>query len=527
MAFPNDPLPAQISAQDFWQRYVAEALRKIAIQTAVVPPTPDVGPAGTQIDPQWVAVQQQTAFGEVLTAQLTPFVQSTAAYNRLAANMRSYVSGTGAATLSGGEFVCTTGATANSYAAIRSVRALNYKGGMGGRFRGTGRFQTGGVADSLQGVGFFNVGDALLFGFYGTEFGIIYQHGGLQEVRSLTLSAAATGASVATITLNGEVFSVPLTSGTVQHNAFEIERWFFLNNTTWGVTQNGATVQFASRSDGEKAGAYTFSATGIAVGTFSRTTAGVTKTTSFTPRTAWNVNTCDWIDTTKGNVFQIDFQYLGYGNIFFYVEDPETGNFVLVHKLKYANANVKPSLGNPSLHCGIFAASLGSTTPLTITSACVAAFLEGTPAKTRNPRSFANNKSVGTTLTNLFTVRNRDVFGGKANQVELTPLLLNVFTESARGANIQLITGATLGGDTNYSYVNESNLVAEIDTTATTVTGGTSIVSLQIAGNSSSQIQLADFLIRIPPEVTITVAAAVNSGAASATGAGLTWYEDL
>lgn len=39
MAFPNDPLPAQIFAQDFWQKYVADALRYIALnQGAAVSP---------------------------------------------------------------------------------------------------------------------------------------------------------------------------------------------------------------------------------------------------------------------------------------------------------------------------------------------------------------------------------------------------------------------------------------------------------------------------------------------------------
>lgn len=45
MAFPNDQIPAQISAQDFWQKYVAIALRYLALSSP--PPaitTADVTP---------------------------------------------------------------------------------------------------------------------------------------------------------------------------------------------------------------------------------------------------------------------------------------------------------------------------------------------------------------------------------------------------------------------------------------------------------------------------------------------------
>jgi hypothetical protein len=52
-------------------------------------------------------------------------------------------------------------------------------------------------------------------------------------------------------------------------------------------------------------------------------------------------------------------------------------------------------------------------------------------------------------------------------------------------------------------------------------------MELQIAANSTVQIDLTPLRIRIPPDIYLTVAANVLSGAASSTGAALTWYEDL
>jgi hypothetical protein len=468
-----------------------------------------------------------SAFGDLISASLTPFVQATAVYNRLPANMRTYTASGGSATLSGGQFVAQTGTTVGGYGVHRSVRSVNYKGGMAARFRGTGLF-TAGVADSIQGVGFFNVGDALLFGYYGTDFGIIHQHGGLQEVREIEVTGASGGSTNLTLTLNGTAYTIPLTTGTTAHNAFEIEQWLKTNaSATWNASQNGSKVIVSSTTDGAKSGSYSFSHA-TATGTITQTTAGVTKTTDFVAQADWNVDTASWLsDPTKGNVFQIDVPYLGYGNHTFYAYDPTESRYKLVHVVEWAGANTTPSVGNPSMHIGVFAASLGSTTNLTAKSACMAAFIAGTPGRTRNPRAFSNSKSIGTTLTSLFTIRNRENFGGRANEVEIEPLILTAFTESARGARIAVYANATLGGETNFSYLNETNLVAETSTAETTVTGGTPLMELQIAANSTVQIDLTPLRIRIPPDIYLTVAANVLSGAASSTGAALTWYEDL
>jgi len=493
----------------------------IRIPNPTFPAEAIVGPK----NPLPVVISQQTAFGEVLSAPLTPFVQATAAYNLIPANIRTYTATGGGATASGNEFVCTTGTSVGGYGTIRSVRSVNYKGGMGAVFRGTGRF-TAGVANSIQGVGFFNVGDAYLFGYSGADFGIIYQHGGLQEVRTITVTGASGGSTNLTLTLNDEEYTIPLTAGTTAHNAFEITEWLAGNQTAWNAYQNGATVVISAASDGPKSGEYAFTH-GSATGGIAQTTAGVSKTTEFYPRSEWNRDTCDWIDPTLGNVYQIKLQYLGYGAISFFVESPSTGDFTLVHVIEYANSATTPSVGNPSLRCGLFAASLGSTTNLTVASGSFASFVEGTPGRTRNPRATSNNKSVGTTLTNILTLRTRDVFGGKANQVEIEPVILTAFTESAKGAKVGVYTNATLGGEPNYSYLGAATLVSEVDTAATTVDGGNPLLEFQIAANSSAVIDLSPLRIRIPPNVRLTVAAAVNSGAASAVGIGLSWYEDL
>lgn len=490
----------------------------------------NIGTSGTPSlvsgdNPLPITTQNEGAFGETIVAPLTPYIQATGVYNTLPANMITYTATGGSVSYSNGEMVCQTGTSVGGYGVLRSVRSVNYKGGMGAIFRGTGRFTTG-VANSIQGVGFFNVGDAYLFGYYGADYGIIYQHSGKPEVRTLTITGAAGGATSATVVLNGVSFTIPLTVGTVNHNAYEIATYLTANQTVFTCRQNGATVVINATTDGAKSGTYSFSHA-TATASWAQNAAGVTKTTDFFARANWNIDTCSWLVPTKGNVYQIKCQYLGYGAIKFYVEDPSTGRFKYVHQIVRANAYTEPTVTNPSMHAGVFAASLGSTTNLTAVSACVAAFIEGTPGRTRNPRSYSNNKSIGTTLTNIFSVRNRDVFNSVYNQVEIELLQLTVFTDSSKGAKIVIYASPTLAGEPDWTFLSSSNLVSEIDVAGTTVTGGTPLFEMQIAGNSSTVINLDNLRTRIPPGYYITVAGNVNSGAASVIGAGLSWYEDL
>ena len=67
------------------------------------------------------------------------------------------------------------------------------------------------------------------------------------------------------------------------------------------------------------------------------------------------------IDTTKLNVFKIQFQYLGAGAIEYFVEDDATGKFVKFHTELYANKNTTPSVHNPNFHMGILVDN-GATT---------------------------------------------------------------------------------------------------------------------------------------------------------------------
>jgi len=467
-----------------------------------------------------------TGFGELQTAENTAFIQTSGIYEFIPPILREYTSAGGSTGVTNRMFTCQSGTTIYGYGTIQSFRSLNYKSGQGGLARFTALFQNN-TANHWSGVGLVNLSDELSFGYDGTTFGIWYRKDGVAECRTITVTGASGGSTNLTLTLNTVAYTIPLTAGTTAHNAYEIATW--LNNTSnqsvWQADQVGSTVIIIANSDGAKSGTYTFSHA-TATGTIAQTKAGVTKTSTHIPKSTWNINTMSTLDPTKGNVYQILYQYLGFGNIFFYVENPDTGRFDLVHVIKNANSYTTPTLRQPALRFGIYSASVGSTTNVTVQCASVACFVQGKITKTRNPRAVKHTQSVTTSLTNVLSLRNRKSYNGLFNQVEIEPQNLTVASESNQSVEIELRTNPTYSGDTNFINAG-TNLVGDVDTTANTVSGGTLLAAFTIGAKGNLSINLAQYEIAVPPSLTLSISAKVVSGAASNVTAALTYYEDL
>lgn len=467
-----------------------------------------------------------SGFGELSVAENNPFIQATAAYNLIPANFRSYTTTGGSVSAVTQEFRTAIDTTSGASAELKSFRSIKYKAGQGGLARFTGRF-TPGVANSYQVVGALSPTDGFGFGYNGTEYGLLHRHGGENELRSLQITSGATGSENASVTIDGTLYTIPITSGTVQVNAHEIATYLNTNLSGWDVQATNDKVRILKRNAVAVVGAFSFSSA-TATGTWSQTTAGATPTNGWVARTAWNKWQFPDIVPLNGNVYQVSYQYLGYGVINYSVEDPITGQFRNVHRIQWANANTGTSITNPSLPIGMETASTGSTTALTTYSASMAGFTQGNELKTRNPRAYRNTKtSVTTTPTNIFTLRNRMDYGGRRNEVEIQPLFLTAFTDSAKGATIELRTQATVAGNHNFQE-NGTNLVSEIDTTGTTVSSdGRLLASIVIGSGDSAKIDLDSFRISIPPTLRLVISGRVNSGAAADITVGLTWYEDV
>lgn len=489
-----------------------------------------------------------TSLGEIRNAEIRPVSQIDAVYGIDPGVVETFVDptpGTGSVDAVNGNFRCQTGVGVGGYGVIRSRRGVRYRPGQGSLFRFTTIFDpANAVANSLQIAGPFNTTNGYLVGYDGTQFGVMHRTDGRHEVRTLTITAAASAAETANITLNGVLYAVPLSLLTIPGNAWEIEQWFRnpANQTVWDAFQNGNTVVFFGRNAASLPGVYSVTSTGTFAGNIVQNRAGVANTETWTYQAAFNRDRLDGtgpsgmtIDKSLGNVFEVDMQYLGYGQVQFSIEDPNTGHFFPFHEFEFPNTRTTPTLLNPVLKPGWAAASLGSNVNITVQGASALGGIDGVRAPLKRPLAFSFQRaSVGATLTSIFAVRVKGVINSVVQLSEMFPKLAYVSPEGSKAAEVKVLLNPTFSGQTNWTNATTNvQTIVEVDTTGTTFTSvGVEVASFVVAGGTSQEISFDDLAVGdneslfLARDDVLVIAARITGGAGSPVTASLTWVEE-
>lgn len=480
-----------------------------------------------------------SAFGEVLMVESIPRLQLDAVYGLLSTDTETLTTLSGAAGAANGLFTVSTGTTANAYGRLWSKRFVRHAGGQSSRFRFTAMFTTG-VPNSEQLAGPMTESQGFLFGYEGAQFGILRRTGGAAHIARLTVTTGSSGAGNITVTLNGTAFIVPV-SGVLSTTAVAeliAESGVF---TGWtGIVSpqsNGTAVTFIQSIPATAGGAFSVSGAGV-TGTFSTVQAGapIDTVTNFIPKSAWNVDRLDGslgpmnpsgmlLDPTKLNVYEVLFPYLGAGTISFLVMTP-TGQFVVVHRIQYPNANTIASQRNPTMRVGWFVSSSGSTTNLTLSGASAAGFVDGPLSAIRNP--FAHNGAYTSTETEhvAFALRVRGEFGGIVNMREMLPKFLTAAVETAnRIVRVRIYINPTLTGTMNWSYVDQTISGMEVASpTNLTPTGGTLTAAAVVSTGAPLTMNLNELDLRLSPGDVLAISLTTVSNTTSA-AVSLNWEE--
>jgi hypothetical protein len=484
-------------------------------------------------------------FGLVSVATRTPAIQIDFVYGYNSDTMLSGSFVNGSVNMTNNMAVIATSTDVGSTAFLRSRRSAKYRAGQGISAYWTSVFSSP-VTNSLQITGPFTIISGFGFGYSGNYFGVLHRNDGVREVQTLTIGTGTGGVSEnATVTLDGVAF--PITIGanlSVTGVVNRIASFSYLPSVTasaasgygWEAEPLENTVKFISRRAFSHTGTFSLSSSGTASGSFSETVAGVAPTDTWISQSAWNRDTLDGtnsiynpsgmlINPQKGNVYRVDWQYLGFGKVDFYVE-AENGRQALVHTLQFANSRTTPTLIVPSLHLNMVVASQGSTSVLSTSIGSMAAFTHGISANLGPKKSLLNSKnSVGTTLTNILSIRNNYVYKNKHNLTEVVLNILSVACDGTRNADFYVILNGTLGGTPNWSLVDANTSCVSYDTSGTTVTGGTQKYAFTVAKTGDAIINLQQLFSIIAPGETITLAAKASSGTTDV-DMSLTWIED-
>ena len=272
-------------------------------------------------------------------------------------------------------------------------------------------------------------------------------------------------------------------------------------------------------------------------------------TLNWTPRTdasisSWNGDKCDgtgpsgfnW-DPTKGTPVMIKYPFLGFGDIFFYVQNSITGSWILFHTIKYANTVAVPELSNPSLQFIGFTLNSGNTTNQSMYVASIGMFVSGSRNFISNPKwAIDSNKATITTETNLVTIRNCNTYNGVPNKGMIRLNSISFGTGNNSVATLRIKSNATLGGTPSYTPINgttadngvtitSGNSITSYDTAGTTVNGGNYLFNMSVGNTGAINIDLTPYDILLAPGEIATVSASAT--ASSTIGCSVNWSEDI
>lgn len=228
----------------------------------------------------------------------------------------------------------------------------------------------------------------------------------------------------------------------------------------------------------------------------------------WTNQTDWNVDTMDGLgpsqmilDTTKGNVYQIKFQWLGFGQLTYFIEDPNTGKFVVVHKEKYANSNTTTSLKYPSFPFHIDCKnSNGATSNNLIKVPSAAVFYEGQNERNGILNSRSNEISPASTGQKkmILSIRNKTtVFGGQNNHSQIEVRSITYSNNTNKNVKFGLLLNPTSISGATYTDVDTNTSVVDFSTNGTTITGGIELYSATLSPGNSGNVELVNTIIDI------------------------------
>ena len=416
-------------------------------------------------------------FGGLEVQQLKPVAQGDFIYQISATQVFSTASFVGSSiTQVDGLAVLSSGTNVSGSAIVDLRRGVKYRPGQGSIMRATALFGTP-QADSRQLIGLANAECGYSFGYNGTNFGIFHKESGTLEIRKLEITTAATNGDTITITLDGDDYEFDIdiegTTSTTQ-TAYKIAQQDFtqIGKTGFRVDVIGSDVYFiASRCNPSLTGSYSVSG-GTIAGTFTRLATGADYTLTFISSSQFNIDKLDGtgesgmvINPQKGNVYEVDFQYLGFGNARFAVENPQTGRFIDCHMIKNANARTTPVLKNPNVKVRLECSNNGNTTPVELKSASMAGFIGGNIEKL-DPKfsqswTFSDLKSL--TYTPLALVKVHRVFNNQPCFGEFDILKIGASNETAsKTLSIGFFLKSQITGDVVYENVKQGNSIVSV-----------------------------------------------------------------
>lgn len=463
---------------------------------------------------------QVTAYDELITSNLIPEIQISPQYNNLD-KVRVFNILGGTAGAEGGEYFASSGVSPNGIGAVFSERQLISRPGQGSLFRFGARFPDTGILGELR-VGPSTAIDSVSFGYQSGVFAIGYEHGGAVIIEELTVTAA-TSAEDASIEINGTVYTVPLTSGTVQDTAHEIATSLSSQAPLFNFTQNDDMVVCRSILSEPESGSFSFSSA-TATGVWETLNNGLVPTMEYVEQADWNIDKKSNLVPSLTNQYQIQFD----GDIKYFIKDCRTSSYMLVHVFNLSNKRAEEMFSIAAFRMACVVNNRGDVVDNRVHMGNAAAFNEGARVVLEPSRADINTQvSVGIAQRNIISIRCSEVYGDKVNLGRIRILEVTATNESNKTAILNVCKGVVFQDNADFRYINKGASIAETCKTDSIVADGECLVSVSVAPGASllvNMVSLGDLLL--PGEVVTMSMGVVSGGSTGDMTVAPVWKED-
>ena len=252
---------------------------------------------------------------------------------------------------------------------------------------------------------------------------------------------------------------------------------------------------------------------------------------TWTAQSAWSMDTMIGgagpsqmsLDTSKLNIYSIEYQWLGAGQITFKIEDSTSGKIVPVHVIKYANQYTEPSTNNSTFGLYMLIEKTAGTTNIVMKSASMAGFVEGKFIVNGPINSFSND--ITTSNGTILNIYNKTSYGGTTNRVTAFLTTFSVANDISRLATFTIYLNATLSGTETLVDVNGDNSIMQSDIVRTYDSGGKVLFSSTVAKDSGQTFMFPENKFFIKPGDILTIV--INSTTSGDVGCSISWQEDF